>query len=143
MNPRPYTVDRDMDGVRIALGELLEESFQRGRIVQAAEHKNTPALRDRYFAEQMEAGTRKRTLASGYYSFCMHLFRLDTEREAGLPLDIATLAAFEGEGLRTLAAARAAHRAKHPPCSRCGLEQETRFHPKCTGCGVQFGGKSK
>ena len=100
-------------------------------------------LRAQRRAEQIERIEKGRKLAVGYYTFAGHIFRLDAEREAGLALDPHTLASFEGVALRILVDCRNAHRAKHPPCGRCGAQQDNKHHPKCTNCGAEFVGKGK
>ncbi len=128
---RSIAVERDDEGVRLALRALMEEGFQQAKI------QRSPADRKRQ-EELLAALPGERKLAAGYYRWAFHLLRLDAERNAGIPLNSATLAAVEANGLRTLQLARAEHRAAHPACSRCGAEQEARNHPKCTNCGAEF-----
>ena len=135
MTPRPIYVERDGEGLRLALLELFEEEFGRARIERLMANANEATQ------QRLIDALPKRTLSPGYYAWCFHLLRLESEKEAGLQLDPAVLSAFEGAGMRTLVGARADFRAKHPPCSRCGVEQETRFAPECCACGVKFARK--
>lgn len=142
MTERTYLVDQDTEGIRIAMRELLEEGFQQARMERLGSREpERKSEQEKRTVEQMERIRAARTLAVGYYSFAGHIFRLDAERSAGLDLDPHSLAHFEGAALRTLAIARAEHRARHPPCGACGTEQESRFHPDCTGCGAKFNRK--
>jgi len=140
-------VEHDAEGIRVATMELLEEGFQRAKIERGSGLEADTPQRAKAEAkrreQQIDAIEKRRTLAAGYYTFVQHVLRLDAERAVGLTLDPHTLASFEGSALRTLAACRNEHRAKHPTCSRCGTEQDSRFHPKCTGCGAEFAKKGK
>jgi hypothetical protein len=126
-------IERDLKGLRLALLELLEEGFQAAKIERLSASM-APERRQAL----LDAVAEKRSLTPGYYAFAEHVLGLDAERNAGIPLNAATLAHFEGMALRLLASCRIEHSNKHPRCGRCGVEQENRHHPECTHCGCKF-----
>jgi hypothetical protein len=123
---------RDSEGVRMALEELFEEDHVRARIARSLENATDETR------ERMLNALPPRTLSPGYYSFAFHLLGLEEQIRAGVTFAETDLAAFEVNGLIALGRARTAYRAKHPPCSACGVHQETRFSAQCCSCGVNF-----
>jgi hypothetical protein len=121
---------KDAEGVRMALEDIFESDFVRGRVRRDAQGANPET------AERMERQIPPRTLAWGYYKFGEYLLHLDALREAGIPL--ADLKSCEAEGLLALHRARAAFHGRHPACSACGLRQQNRFGTECPGCGAKF-----
>jgi hypothetical protein len=123
---------KDTEGVRMALEEIFEEDFARGRI-----HREM-AQADEETAARMESRLPKRALAWGYYRYAEHLLRIDAQRRAGIAYSLADLAAVEAEGLVALDRARGAFESRHPSCSACGVRQQNRFTPECHACGAKF-----
>jgi hypothetical protein len=123
---------RDTESVRMALEEIFEIDFVRGRVRRDAEGANPETI------ERMERQIPPRTLAWGYYRFGEYLLHLDALREAGIPLALADLANCEAEGLLALRRARASFEGHHPACTACGTRQQNRFGTECPGCGAKF-----
>ncbi len=123
-------VVRDTEGLRLAITEILEQSFDQARILRSME---TASAETR---NRLLASVPPLTLSPGYHAAAHHLMQLEAEGEAGLPL--AGLARWEGDGLLVLKQARSAHHVRHPSCTTCGARQDTRFQPKCVACGVEF-----
>jgi hypothetical protein len=123
-------VARDMEGLRLVLAEMLEREHELFRL--------GPQLQDKSdeHRERVLRSVTKITLSPGYERWARHLMLLERIHKLGLPLG--QLLAVEVEGMRTLDAARTAHRNKHPTCYACGMAQENRFQIECLDCGVKF-----
>lgn len=125
-------VGRDAEGVRLALEELFEEDFQRRRLRRSVEGASPETL------ARLEKTLPARALSPGYYRWAWHLLSLESEREAGIALDPARLLGAEVTGLVALGDARRSFRAKHPECTACGAQQDSKFAPQCINCGAKF-----
>ena len=122
-------VARDLEGVRIAVEELLEESFRRyllGSVVDRMADDD---------GVRMLGSLPARTLSPGYYKWAGYLLDLEELRECEIP--IGDLQAIEIQGLVHLRRARHAFNVLHPCCS-CGQRLESRWVPGCDGCGAKF-----
>jgi hypothetical protein len=123
---------KDSEGVRMALEEIFEEDFARGRL------RRELAQADDDTAARMESRLPKRTLACGYYRYADYLLQLDAEHRAGIPYSRGDLSAMEAEGLVALDRARGAFESHHPACSACGARQQNKFGVECHACGAKF-----
>jgi NADH pyrophosphatase NudC (nudix superfamily) len=118
------------DALQQALLDLFEESFTwlrekpRGKDVDAAE------------LARIESTLAPRLLSPGYYKLGEYLLWLEARLKAGVP--IAAVAAVEADGLCAVARARNEWERGHPPCSKCGERQDTRFALMCWNCGQEF-----
>ncbi len=128
----PIDVWHDTEGVRMALEEIFEEDYARGRLHRELEQADDAT------AERMEARLPKRSLAWGYYKFAEHLLRLQSEIRAGVGCAARDLAACEVAGLLACETARRTFESHHPACSGCGARQQNRFGVECHGCGAKF-----
>ncbi len=116
----------------MAFEELFEEDLARRRVRRTAAGAGAETL------ARLERTLPQRTLSPGYYRWAYHLLSLDSERDAGVALDPARLAACEVAGLLSLAEARRAFRGRHPECTACGAQQDTTFAAECWRCGCKF-----
>ena len=126
-------VVRDAKGIRLAAIEVLEESFERGRI----EHAMAGANEDT--RGRLLASVSRPSSAAGYLRWCDHLWALEAQGKAGISL--AGITAFEAAGLVAIAEARREWEFKHPECSRCKARQSTRFGTQCEACKAKFAGR--
>lgn len=130
-------VVRDLEGVRMAIEEILEQGYVRSRVAQEIDGA------DEATRARMEDRIPPRTLSPGYYVFAEHLLEIEARRAAGASYALADLAGFEWDGLDVAGRARNAFKGRHPACSACGANQQNRFPVKCHACGADFrrGGK--
>jgi hypothetical protein len=118
------------DALQQALFDLFEESFcwmreaPHGKDIDAAER------------ERIERTLAPRLLSPGYYKLARHLLWLEARLKVGVP--IAAMTAREADGLCAAARARNEWERGHPPCSKCGERQDTRFALMCWNCGCEF-----
>lgn len=122
-------VTRDGEGLRQALGEMLERGFAQSRIARSLDDASDGG-------ERMFGSLPPLTLSPGYYKRAEYLLWLDKIRNAGITRDGYTLA--EAEGLVAVVEARAEFERNHPPCGICGALQETPFATSCCKCGTEF-----
>lgn len=128
-----WDVTRDQDGLAIALGELLEESFARSRV--------GGQYADAYTRDRIAASLPQRTLSPGYYRMAEHFFWLERRVKAhALAASnlVTQFFAFEMEGLVLADAAHDEFSSKHPKCSGCGAHQDSRFASECHACRASF-----
>lgn len=123
-------ITRDAEGLRIALSELLEESFARARVMRSLESSDDDS------SDRIHRSLPPLTLSPGYYKRAQYLLLLEKLKETGLIASGYTLS--ESEGLIALAEARAAFERSHPPCGLCSAYQDSQFETSCYKCGTQF-----
>lgn len=120
---------RDAEGIQTALRELLEESLAFARVKGSMETAGDETR------EMMIRSLPPRTLAAGYYRMAEHLLWLEARIKSVMTLP---LAAYEMEGIVSLARVRREFEHDHPPCFQCGELQLGRFATSCHACGAEF-----
>ena len=123
-------ITRDAEGLRMALSELLEESFARARVTRSLDSS------DEGSTDRIYRSLPPLTLSPGYYRRAQYLLLLEKLKESGL-IGVA-FSLSESEGLIALAEARAAFERNHPPCGVCSAYQDSPFETSCYKCGTQF-----
>jgi hypothetical protein len=121
---------RDVEGLKQALRELLEEAFSLSRVEKSMEGANEAAQ------QRMLASLPPRTLSPGYYKAAEYLLWLEQHLEVGAPAG--TMVAWEADGLCVVARARDEFEREHPACGACGALQDSRWMAKCCACGAEF-----
>jgi hypothetical protein len=127
-----FDMVRDMEGVRMALGEIFEEDFTRARLLRHLDGA------DEATRQRMASQVPQRTLSPGYYALADHLLRLEEEMAAHLPVSPSSLLWFEARGMVMVRRARNLFEGQHPKCSACGALQGSRFSVECDVCGAKF-----
>jgi hypothetical protein len=132
--PTVIDVRRDVEGVAIAVGELLLESL--GATYRAAV---TAKLEGCANLERALADFETdRILAVGYYGWAMHLMKLSQQLDLGLVPNTQTLLWHETEGIIATRAAQARFREEHPGCPHCGTPLWNRHAQLCQICGAEI-----
>lgn len=125
------TVSQDLDGLRVAALELMEEALdapQRKANEQLAEYAADP--------EQLRAAAApKRTLSPGYYLWLGYVAEAIAEPlEAGVAFREADMGVDEVSALLILSEARAKFHLLHPPCNGCGKPLRHEWDKTCNDC---------
>jgi hypothetical protein len=121
---------RDGEGLRQAIGELLERGFAESRVTRSLDDAEDGC------AELMFGSLPPLTLSPGYYKRAEYLLWLDEQKKVGVLNSNWTLS--EADGLAAVARARNEYERNHPPCGVCGKLQESPFATSCCGCGIDF-----
>jgi ribosomal protein L37E len=121
-------VERDTEGLQMALRELFEEGYQRN-LLEVCEGDEEGAAAD------LEAEMPERTLSPGYYQRAGYLLNVSRAMELGVTYSAASLTHAEVEGLYAVRCARNEFEYDHPECGRCGARQWDRFVTTCHKCG--------
>lgn len=130
-------IERDAEGLQLALRELFEESFFDEAIKSLlAKLEDNPEERDRVFRDRPE-----RNLSPGYYDRAAYLLELGSAIEAGAQFTAATLGRDDVAGLQAMKRARNSFEHDHPSCPACGTRQDNRFMKQCKGCRTKFAGR--
>ncbi|QHN04429.1 hypothetical protein FTO74_14430 [Granulicella sp. WH15] len=132
---RPILVERDAEGLQLALRALFEEALILHRmdsILRLADK----ATRDRAAEELPE-----RELSPGYYRRAAYLLELSTTLELGVPVDPSTITRSDVIGLQAVRNARQEYEYDHPACEACGERQDNRFLKQCFKCATKFAGR--
>jgi hypothetical protein len=124
---RGVHVERDPEGLQVALRELFEEAFCREAIrpvmEQADEETRNRAMDD----------MPMRTLSPGYYSRAEYILDLGSAIEAGAAYSAEVLGREDVTGLQALKRAKQEFEHDHPACS-CGTRQHNRYIFECRSC---------
>jgi hypothetical protein len=123
-------VTRDMEGLRQAISELLEQGFAQARVTRSLDDSDDDG-RERIFGSLPAL-----TLSPGYYKAAEYLFWLEKCKKTGLAEGAFTLP--EAEGLMALGEARAEFERNHPPCGVCSALQDSPFATSCHKCSAEF-----
>lgn len=125
-------VTRDMDGLRQALGEMLERGFAQSRVSRSLDFADAAG------GERIFESLPALTLSPGYYKQAEYLLWLEKCKNAGLTEAMGGLTMSEADGLLAVADARAEFERNHPPCGMCGARQENPFATSCCKCNTEF-----
>lgn len=128
---RGVHVERDPEGLQLALRELFEEAFCREAIGPVME-KADEETRDRAMDDMP-----MRSLSPGYYSRAEYLLDLGSAIEAGAGYSAEVLGREDVTGLQALKRARQEFERDHPACA-CGTRQHNRFILECRSCHAKF-----
>ena len=129
-------VERDGEGLQMALLWLLEEALVRGRIAKAI------AAASDHEVARLEAEIPDRELSPGYFKRAGYLLDLSTQLELGIPMDPASFTASDIIGIRAVRSARAEFEREHPGCPRCGERQDNNVMRVCWACNTKLRGES-
>jgi hypothetical protein len=121
---------RDFEGVAMAMDELLEEEFVRGRVAPSLSHCDEDT--ERRIADTLPP----RTLSPGYYKLAQYCFWLRDRLTAGTVSR--RCLAFEAEGIAVAERVKSEFLVRHPKCSACGALQDSRFSQSCHACHAKF-----
>ena len=132
MSARGVHVERDAEGLKIALREIFEEAFLREA---SGGMDGATASTMARIAEEMP----QRSLSPGYYTRAEYLLDLATAIECGVGYSAEVLGRDDALGLQALKRARNEFERDHPACS-CGARQHSRFISQCRRCGAKFQG---
>lgn len=127
-------VERDGEGLQMALLWLLEEALVRGRIAKAV------AASSDHEVERLEAEIPDRELSPGYFKRAGYLLDLSTQLELGIPIDPASITPSDVVGIRAVRSARAEFEREHPGCPRCGERQDNNVMRVCWACNYKLRG---
>jgi hypothetical protein len=126
-------VERDREGLQIAVRELFEESFfeesMQPLLAKITDEESRAAI-------LMDAPVR--SLSPGYYDRCIYLMDLGSAIEAGAQYSADQLRRDDVVGLMAVRAAKAEFEREHPSCPACGTRQDNRFMDKCKSCRTTF-----
>jgi hypothetical protein len=120
-------VSQDVEGVRMAALELLENSLDSEK-----NQRRLDAISPDDF-DQMRKLVPASKLSPGYHDWAIYLFWL--ERHVG---SIADLRADEADGLSAIQRARQQFEQDHPPCPGCGTRLGNRMLRRCCSCGREL-----
>ena len=123
-------VAQDVEGVREAVLQLLEESFFQQSAICALLDRT-----DDEDAARILAKGPQRDLSPGYYKWAGYLLVIEEMRDCGHRVE--GLQAIELNGLIQVRRARHEFNVAHPTCS-CGNRLESRWVEGCDGCGAKF-----
>ena len=129
-------VERDGEGLQMALLWLLEEALVRGRIAKAV------ASASDYEVTRLEAEIPDREISPGYFTRAGYLLGLSTDLELGIPIDPASISPSDVIGIRAVRAARAEFDREHPGCPRCGERQDNNVMRVCWACNYKLRGEA-
>lgn len=132
---RHIPVERDVEGLQLALRELFEESYLREAIAA------TMSEADEATRERVLDDLPVRSLSPGYYDRAGYLLDLGTAIELGAAYAADALTRSDVRGLQAVKRARNEYEQDHPPCGRCGTRQDNRWATQCRSCNVKFAGK--
>jgi len=124
-------VERDPEGLQVALRELFEEAFCR-EVTDSVMKKADDETRQRALDD-----IPARTLSPGYYTRAEYLLELGSSIEAGVGFSSEVLARVDVDGLKALKRARYDFERDHPACA-CGTRQHNRFILECRSCHAKF-----
>ncbi len=130
--PDVIHVERDTQGLQLALRSLFEEALIRHRMESAMEASSG------YELARLEAELPERELSPGYFTRAGYLLDLSTAIEMGIPMDPATLTHADVMGIRAVRSARADYEREHPACPACGERQDNRHMKHCYACHIEF-----
>jgi len=128
---RGVHVERDPEGLQLALRELFEEAFCREAIRSVMEKADEDTQ-----ARAME-DIPQRTLSPGYYSRAEYILDLGSAIEAGAGYSAEVLGREDVTGLQALKRAKQEFERDHPACS-CGTRQHNRYILECRSCHAKF-----
>jgi hypothetical protein len=123
-------VTRDAEGLRQAVGQLLERGFVESRVSRSLDDA------DEGSGERMFGSLPPLTLSPGYYKRAEFLLWLEEQKKVGVATTDWTLS--EADGLVAVAQARREFERNHPPCGVCGALQDSPFAVSCCKCGTKF-----
>ena len=124
-------VERDPEGLQVALRELFEEAFCR-EVTDSVMKKADEETRQRALDDMPE-----RTLSPGYYTRAEYILELGSSIEAGVGYSAELLDRADVAGLKALKLAKNEFERDHPACS-CGTRQHNRFILECRSCHAKF-----
>jgi len=131
----PKAVERDIEGLQMALREIFEESYIAGA------NGSVYAAADREAIGRAEEDTPARSLSPGYYSRAAYLLDLASAIEAGASFPPSFLTRVEVQGLEAVRRAKAVFESDHPSCPGCGRRLDNRHMVQCPYCKTKFAGK--
>lgn len=124
-------VERDPEGLQVALRELFEEAFCHD-VTDSVMKKADEETRQRALDDIPD-----RTLSPGYYTRAEYILELGSSIEAGVGFSSEALARADVDGLKALKRARCDFERDHPACA-CGTRQHNRFILECRSCHAKF-----
>lgn len=125
-------VERDMEGLQVALRELFEEAYLREAVAGVMERADE-AARARALDDLPE-----RSLSPGYYDRSTYLLDLASAIDCGVTYDAGLLCRDDVRGLQVLKRAKNEFERDHPPCPRCGTRQDNKWVTVCRSCSLTF-----
>ncbi len=135
--PYRVSIERDADGLQLAVRTLFEESLRRHRLDELTDRISAKE------AERIRADEPLREISPGYYTRAGYLLELANTLELGIsfPPDCFTQA--DIAGMVAVKRARLEFEREHPPCPRCGERQDNPHQTKCHACSQKLrGGRS-
>lgn len=127
-------VERDFEGLQMAVRSLFEEALVRHRIDAAAGNVG------QYELERLEGEIPAREISPGYFNRAGYLLDLSTQLELGIPIEPATLTHSDVLGIRAVRSARSEFEREHPACPRCGERQDNAYLKVCYACHTKLRG---
>ena len=118
-------VERDAEGLRMALRGIFEESFVRDASKRLPE-------------DVRESQLPRRELSPGYYARASYLLGLASSIERGCRYDAAMLSHLDVLGLEAVSTARGQFESDHPRCGSCGARQYSAYMHECSACHAKF-----
>jgi hypothetical protein len=125
-------VERDPEGLQLALRELFEEAFCR-ETISSMMKKADEDTRNRAMEDMPQ-----RTLSPGYYSRAEYLLDLASSIECGAAYTAEVIGREDVLGLQSLKRAKHEFERDHPACA-CGTRQHNRWIRECRSCHAKFG----
>jgi hypothetical protein len=135
VSSRSIAIERDIEGLQMALREIFEESYIAGA------NGSIYDSQDRDAWQRAEEDTPARSLSPGYYSRAAYLLDLASAIETGAVFSAAMLTRHEVRGLEAVRRAKAAFESEHPSCPGCGRRLDNRHMPQCSHCKTKFAGR--
>jgi hypothetical protein len=123
-------VSQDIEGVRMAALELLEDSLESEKNRKRLDSIAPDDL------DQMRKLVPTSKLSPGYQNWALYLFWI--ERHIGSGISFADLRADESDGLTALQSARQQFEYQHPPCPGCGVRLGNCMLRTCFSCGREL-----
>lgn len=130
--PYRHPVERDAEGLQLAIRTLFEESLRQHKLAVILE-KCSAAERAR-----LEDDEPIREISPGYYKRAVYLLVLANTLELGIPFPPDCFTMSDVEGIQAVRLAKAAFEREHPACPRCGERQDNPHMPKCPDCGQKL-----
>jgi hypothetical protein len=125
-------IEKDTEGLQVALRELFEESYLRDAIGMLIEDADIET------ADRAYEDLPVRTLSPGYYTRAEYLIDLGSAIDTGAQYSAAMMDRSDIRGLQALKRAKVLFENDHPPCPGCGVRQDNRFATQCRSCSTKF-----
>ena len=128
-------VERDPEGLQLALRALFEEGLIRHRLAPMLEKADAETI------ARAEDDMPERELSPGYFNRAAYLLDLSITMATGVQMDATMLTRADVLGLQAVRTAKADYERDHPACPACGERQDNRWMKQCFSCHTKFGGK--